>query len=283
MPRGSMPSLVKKVRSSEESSTFTTIGATALSLTGTRFSEVNVAITDPFAARSLEYKGSGGMTSRGSPVANASRFAAPTITVELTAGTKTPNKKSEIVVLARRSNVAPRCGGRSRLRSEGSTQLLRVFGPALERLIEEVTSLSTGGSSTSSRLAENCVLKFGLGPDHREKSALERAGPHQVNDLVLFGGAVDSVHAVASLLKGRGLPWYVKVNDGGAAPAEVESLRPCVGRGHHRRTRVLGDVEHVGNEILAKCSATRSVIARLEQKTMTRSRSAWYSTMRVRR
>jgi hypothetical protein len=82
-----MPSLVKKVRSSEESSTFTTIGATALSVTGTRFSEVNVAITDPSAARSLEYRGSGGMTSGGSPVAIASRFAAPTITVELTAGT----------------------------------------------------------------------------------------------------------------------------------------------------------------------------------------------------
>jgi hypothetical protein len=32
-----------------------------------------------------------------------------------------------------------------------------------------------------------------------------------------------------------------------------------------------------------KRSATRSVIARLEQETMTRSYSAWYSTTRVRK
>src|ERR1035437_390096 len=185
--------------------------------------------------------------------------------------------------MARRSNGAARRGGRSRYRNVGSTQLLRVFGPALERLIEEVTSLTTGGSSTSSRLAENCVLKFRLGLDHREKSVLERAGQHQVNDLVLFGDAIDSVHGVTSLLKGRGLPWYVKVNDGGAALAEVESHRPCVSRGHHQRTRVLVGVGHVGNVILVKRSATRSVIARLEQETMTRSYSAWYSTTRVRK
>ena len=105
-----------------------------------------------------------------------------------------------------------------RERSERSTQLLRVFGPVFERRFEEVTSFTTSGSSTSSQLAANCVRKVGLALDHREKSVFERAGQYQVNDLVLFGGAIGSVHAVASLLKGRGFPWYANVNDGGKQP-----------------------------------------------------------------
>src|SRR5664280_1393956 len=114
MPRGSTPLLEKKVRSSDDTSTFSTIGATWLSFTGTRFSEVNVASTEPSTASIVEYWGSGGMTSGGSPLTSATRFAAPTITVELTWGTSTIAVQLAINVTTRSRRMVTRRERRER-------------------------------------------------------------------------------------------------------------------------------------------------------------------------
>src|ERR1700689_1298791 len=98
-----------------------TIGATPESGTGTRFSELNRASTAPLAPSNVEYWGSWGMTSGGRFVAIASKFAAPTMIVELTTGTKRLTNTNANRVDTRTSNAMTRGGIVKRQRSVGGT------------------------------------------------------------------------------------------------------------------------------------------------------------------